>query len=64
MTDVSTLVGQESHIKNNRDMLNHFFISRNLEIDSVHKLVGMTEKSGIGETYSIEASISYKKVLK
>lgn len=64
LTDVSTLVGQESHIKNNRDMLNHFFISRNLEIDSVHKLVGMTEKSGIGEAYPIEASISYKKVLK
>ncbi len=64
LTDVSTSVGQESHIKNNREMLNHFFISRNLEIDSVHKLVGMTEESKIGEAYPIEASISYKKVLK
>lgn len=62
LTDVSTSVGQESHIKNNRDMLNHFFISRNLEIDSIHKLVGMTEESKIGEAYPIEASISYKKV--
>lgn len=64
LDDVSTLVGQESHIKNNREMLNHFFISRSLEVNSIHKLVGMTERLGIGEAYPIEASISYKKVLK
>ena len=64
LEDVSTLIGGESHAKNNREILNHFFISRNLEIDSIHKLVGVTEKLGIGEAYPIEASISHKKVLK
>ena len=64
LEDVSTLVGQKTHTKNNREILNHFFISRNLEIDSIHKLVGLTENLGIGEAYPIEASISHKKVLK
>ena len=64
LDDVSTLVGLETHRKNNREMLNHFFISRSLEAESVHKLVGMSEVSKIGEAYPIEASISYKKVLK
>mgnify|MGYP005804326373 CR=1 FL=1 len=62
LEDVSTLVGRDTHIKNNREMVNHFFISRNLEALSVHKLVGMTEVSGIGEAYPIEVTL--KKVLK
>ena len=62
LDDISTLVGGESHAKNNREMLNHFFISRNLEALNVHKLVGMTEVSKIGEAYPIEVTL--KKVLK
>ncbi len=62
LDDISTLVGHDTHIKNNREMVNHFFISRNLEALSVHKLVGMTEVSGIGEAYPIEVTL--KKVLK
>lgn len=62
LDDISTLVGVMSHVKNNREMVNHFFISRNLEAESVHKLVGMTEVSGIGEAYPIEVTL--KKVLK
>ena len=64
LEDVSTLIGQETHIKNKREMLNHLFVSRNLECLNVHKLVGMTEVSKLGEAYPIEASLSYKKVLK
>ena len=62
LDDISTLVGGESHAKNNREMLNHFFISRNLEALNVHKLVGMTEVSKIGEAYPIEVTL--KKGLK
>ena len=62
LEDISTLVGGETHAKNNREMLNHFFISRNLETLNVHKLVGMTEVSKIGEAYPIEVTL--KKVLK
>ena len=62
LDDISTLVGRDTHIKNNREMVNHFFISRNLEALCVHKLVGMTEVSGIGEAYPIEVTL--KKVLK
>lgn len=62
LDDVSTLVGYKSHIKNNRDMVNHFFVSRNLEIQNIHKLVGMTEVSKIGEAYPLEVTL--KKVLK
>ena len=60
LEDISTLVGAMSHSKNNREMLNHFFISRNLEALNVHKLVGMTEVSKIGEAYPIEAVLTYK----
>lgn len=42
LEDVSTLVAMDSYKENNREMLNHFFISRNLECNSIHKLVGMT----------------------
>ena len=62
LNDISTLIGQETHAKNNREMLNHFFVSRNLECMNVHKLVGMTEVSKIGEAYPIEVTL--KKVLK
>ncbi len=62
LDDISTLVGVMSHAKNNREMVNHFFISRDLEAESVHKLVGMTEVYGIGEAYPIEVTL--KKVLK
>ena len=62
LEDISTLVGQETHVKNNREILNHFFISRNLKAESVHKLVGMTEYSKLGEAYPIETSITYRKV--
>ena len=62
LEDVSTLIGQKTHAKNNREMLNHFFVSRNLECMNVHKLVGMTEVSKIGEAYPIEVTL--KKVLK
>lgn len=62
LDDISTLVRQEMYVKNNRGMLNHFFISRNLECMNVHKLTGMTEISGIGEAYPIEVTL--KKVLK
>ena len=62
LDDISTLVRQEMYVKNNREMLNHFFISRNLECMNVHKLTGMTEISGIGEAYPIEVTL--KKVLK
>ena len=61
LDDISTLVGGMSHAKNNREMLNHFFISRNLEALNVHKLVGMTEVSKVGEAYPIEAVLTYKK---
>ncbi len=64
LDDVSTLVGIETHIKNNKEMLNHLFISRYLECNDIHKLVGLSEVSRVGEAYPIEASISYKKVLK
>ena len=62
LEDISTLVGQKTHAKNNREMLNHFFISRNLGCMNIHKLVGMTEVSKIGEAYPIEVTL--KKVLK
>ena len=62
LEDISTLIGQQSHTENNREMLNHFFISRNLECMNIHKLVGMTEESKIGEAYPIEVTL--KKVLK
>ena len=62
LDDISTFVGQDTHTENNRDMVNHFFISRDLEAESVHKLVGMTEVYGIGEAYPIEVTL--KKVLK
>ena len=62
LDDVSTLVGIDTHIKNNREMLNHFFISRSLEAESVHKLVGMSEVTKVGEAYPIEASVfTYRK---
>lgn len=64
LEDVSSLVAQNYHILNNRDVVNHLFISRNLEWEDVKKLVGMTEISRIGEAYPIEASIGRKKVLK
>lgn len=64
LEDVSSLVAQNTHILNNREIVNHLFISRDLEWDSVKKLVGMTEISRIGEAYPIEASIGHKKVLK
>ena len=64
LEDVSTFVGQETHIKNNREILNHLFVSRTLECVDIRKLVGMTEVSKLGEAYPIEASLSYKKVLK
>lgn len=64
LDDVSTLIGLDTHIKNNRDMVNHFFISRNLEAENVRKLVGLTETLKLGEAYPIEASIVRKKVLK
>ncbi len=62
LEDISTLVGQDSHAKNNREIVNHFFISKNLECVNIHKLVGMTEVSKIGEAYPIEVTL--KKVLK
>ena len=64
LEDVSSLVAQNTHVLNNREVVNHLFISRDLEWDSVKKLVGMTEISRIGEAYPIEASIGHKKVLK
>ena len=64
LKDVSTNIGKITHEKNKRDIINHFFISRNLEVTSVHKLVGLTEVSKIGEAYPIEVSLTYKKVLK
>ena len=60
LDDISTLVRQEMYVKNNREMLNHFFISRNLKASNVHKLVGMTEVSKVGEAYPIEAVLTYK----
>lgn len=62
LEDISTKVGQESHAKNNKEMVNHFFMSKIIEKESVHKLVGMTEVSKIGEAYPIEVTL--KKVLK
>ena len=62
LSDISTLVDKESHTKNNREMLNHLFISRNLECVNIHKLVGLTEVSKIEEDYPIEVTL--KKVLK
>ena len=64
LEDISTLVGRDSHTENNRDMLNHVFISRNLEASNIRKLVGLTEVSKVGEAYPVEAVLSYKKVLK
>ena len=62
LDDISTFVGQDTHTENNRDMINHFFISRDLEAESVHKLVGWTETLKLGEAYPIEVTL--KKVLK
>ena len=62
LDDISTFVGQDTHTENNRDMVNHFFISRDLEAESVHKLVGWTETLKLGEAYPIEVTL--KKVLK
>ena len=62
LDDISTLVGQSTHIKNNREMLNHFFVSKNLECVNIHKLVGLTEVSKLGEAYPMEVTL--KKVLK
>ena len=62
LDDISTFVGQDTHIENNRDMANHFFISRDLEAESVHKLVGWTETLKLGEAYPVQVTL--KKVLK
>lgn len=67
LEDVSSLVGQDTHVKNNKEMLNHLFISKDLEVSNIHKLIGMTEVSKIGEAYPIELTIkpkTLKKVLK
>ena len=64
LEDVSTLVAHKAHIEYNQEMLHHLFISRNLDCKNIHKLVGLTEVSKIGEAYPIKATISYKKVLK
>ena len=67
LEDVSSLVGKDIHVKNNKEMLNHLFVSRDIEVINIHKLVGMTEVSKIGEAYPIELTIkpgTLKKVLK
>ena len=64
LKDISTDIGKITHKENKREIINHFFISRDLEVASIHKLVGLTEVSKIGEAYPIEVSLAYKKVLK
>lgn len=64
LDDVSSLLALDTHIKNNREILNHLLISRNLEVFDLKKLVGLKEIANIGEAYPIEASLCYKKVWK
>ena len=64
LKDISTDIGKITHKENNREIINHFFISDNLEVTNIHKLVGITEVSKIGEAYPIEVSLTYKKALK
>ncbi len=62
LDDISTIIGRKTHQDNNKEMLNHFFISRTLKCSDTHKLVGMTEISKIGEAYPIETGMAYKKI--
>lgn len=64
LDDISSRVALDSYEKYNHEMLNHFFISRNLECRSIHKLVGMTEVAKIAEAYPMEVVLTHKKVLK
>ena len=64
LKDISTDIGRITHKENNREIINHFFISENLEVASIHKLVGLTEVSKIGEAYPIEVSLTHQKILK
>ena len=64
LKDISTDIGRITHKENNREIINHFFISEDLEVASIHKLVGLTEVSKIGEAYPIEVSLTHQKVLK
>ena len=64
LKDISTDIGRITHKENNREIINHFFISEDLEVASIHKLVGLTEVSKIGEAYPIEVSLTHQKILK
>ena len=64
LKDLSSTVGQSFHEEHGRKMLNHFFISNNLECAHFYKLVGLVEHSKAFEAYPMEASISHQKVLK
>ena len=64
LKDISTDIGRITHKENKREIINHFFISENLEVASIHKLVGLTEVSKIGEAYPIEVSLTHQKILK
>ena len=64
LKDLSSPVGQSFHEEHGRKMLNHFFISDNLECKEFYKLVGLVEHSKAFEAYPMEASIGYQKVLK
>ena len=64
LDDVSSLLALNTHIKNNREVLNHLLISKNLEVFDIKKIIGLKEIADIGEAYPIEASLCYKKVFK
>ena len=64
LKDISTDIGRITHKENNREIINHFFISEDLEVASIHKLVGLTEVSKRGEAYPIEVSLTHQKILK
>ncbi len=53
LKDISTDIGRITHKENNREIINHFFISEDLEVASIHKLVGLTE-----------VSLTHQKILK
>ena len=61
LNDLSTSIAPHTHERNNRAMVNHLFISRNLSSDQVYKNVGIVEVSKIGEAYPIEAKIILQK---
>ena len=61
LDDLSTRVGINYYEKTNKEMVEHLFVSRKLNCDSIYKHIGVVDNSNMGKGYPIEACLTYKK---